>query len=140
MTIATHAEGEQTYRFMVFSNPTAGNEQKYLDWYRGQHIHDLLRIEGFVAAQMFRLADAQYEPPSLSQRYVIIWEIRTDNLAAVFDTVKDNLRTGLTVRSDAFDWDNVMSLTVEPVSRRVTSDLVAGKSVDEVRNLAGTTE
>ncbi len=52
--------GEKTYRFIVFSNPTAGNEALYLDWYRGQHIHDLLRIEGFVAAQMFKLADVQY--------------------------------------------------------------------------------
>jgi len=43
------ANAEKTYRFIVFSNPTAGNEARYLDWYRGQHIHDLLRIEVFAA-------------------------------------------------------------------------------------------
>jgi hypothetical protein len=136
----THAEGERTYRFMVFSNPMSGNEQRYLDWYRGQHIHDLLRIDGVVAAQMFRLADVQYGPNPLSQRYLLIWEIRTSDLASVFDAMKENLRTGLTVGSDAFDWDSVMSVTVEPVSRRITDDLVAGKSVGEVRGLAGTME
>ena len=129
---------ERTYRFMVFSNPASGQEQKYLDWYRSQHIHDLLRIDGVVAAQMFRLADVQYGTPPLSQRFVLIWEIRTNDLAAVFETMKENLRTGLTVGSDAFDWDSVASMTVEPISRRVTSDQVVGQSVDGVLRLAGT--
>ncbi|HET6182558.1 MAG TPA: hypothetical protein VFA03_03065 [Acetobacteraceae bacterium] len=128
------------YRFMVLSRPTAGNEQRYLDWYRGQHIHDLLRIEGFVAAQFFRLADVQYVPVSLPQRYAMIWEIETDDLAAVFARVHENLRTGATIRSDAFDWENVIALTVEPASRRVTATEARGKSPDEVRALAGTGE
>ncbi len=136
----TQAEGERTYRFMVFSNPVSGKEQQYLDWYRGQHIHDLLRIQGVVAAQMFRAADVQYGPTSLPQRYVMIWEIRTHDLASVFETMKENLRTGLTVGSDAFDWESLMAMTVEPVSRRVTSDQVAGEAVDRVRELAGTGE
>lgn len=131
---------ERTYRFMVFSNPASGNEQRYLDWYRGQHIHDLLRIKGVVAAQMFRVADVQYEPTPLSQRFVMVWEIRTDDLASVFDTMKENIRTGLTVGSDAFDWNSLMTVTVEPISRRVTSDQVAGQSVSEVLGLAGTRE
>ncbi len=136
----TRTKDERTYRFMVFSNPVPGNEQRYLDWYQGQHIHDLLRIDGVVAAQMFRLADVQYGPAPLSQRYVLIWEIRTHDLASVFDAMKENLRTGLTVGSAAFDWESVLSVTVEPVSRRVTAELAAGKSVDEVRGLAGTGE
>jgi hypothetical protein len=129
-----------TYRFMVLSRPTEGNEGRYLDWYRGQHIHDLLRIEGFVAAQMFRMADAQYGSFPGPQRYLMIWEIATDDLAAVFETVKENLRTGLTVGSDAFDWDNVACLTVEPISRRVTRTEIVGRTVDEVRALAGSKE
>lgn len=131
---------ERTYRFMVFSNPISGKEQQYLDWYRGQHIHDLLRIKGVVAAQMFRVADVQYDPTPLSQRYVLIWEIRTHDLASVFAAMKENIRTGLTVGSDAFDWNSVLTVTVEPISRRVTSDQVAGKSVDLVLGLAGTGE
>jgi hypothetical protein len=131
---------EQTYRFMVFSNPVSGREQQYLDWYRGQHIHDLLRIKGVVAAQMFRVADVQYEPTPLSQRYVLVWEIRTNDLSSVFAAMKENIRTGLTVGSDAFDWNSVMTATVEPVSRRVTLDQVAGESVDGVLGLAGTRE
>ena len=131
---------ERTYRFMVFSNPVSGKEQRYLEWYRGQHIHDLLRIKGVVAAQMFRVADVQYDPTPVSQRYVMVWEIRTDDLASVFATMKENISTGLTVGSDAFDWNSLMTVTVEPVSRRVTSDQVADQSVDGVLGLAGVGE
>lgn len=128
------------YRFIVMSRPVEGNEQAYLDWYRGQHIHDLLRIEGFVAAQFFRMADVQYVPSSMPQRYLMVWEIETDDLAAVFRQVHENLRTGATVRSDAFDWDSVVALTVEPVSRRVTAAEIAGKEPAQVRAIAGTKE
>ena len=138
--MAADKASEQTYRFIVFSNPTAGNEARYLDWYRGQHIHDLLRIEGFVAAQMFRLADVQYGAAPGSQRYMMVWEIRTNDPAAVFEKVRDNLNSGLTVKSDAFDWTSSSSMVVEPVSRRVTLEQIAGKQVDEVRRLAGATE
>ncbi len=44
------AAEKQKYYFMVYSNPVSGKEDTYLKWYEGQHIHDLLRIPGFVAA------------------------------------------------------------------------------------------
>ncbi len=71
---------------------------------------------------------------------MMVWEIRTNDPAAVFDKVRDNLDSGLTVKSDAFDWTSSASMVVEPVSRRVTLEQIAGKAVDEVRRLAGTAE
>ncbi len=130
----------QSYRFIVFSNPVAGREAEYLEWYRGQHIHDLLRIDGFVGAQMFKLTDFQYGATPGAQRFMMIWELRTDDLAGVFGRVKENLQTGLTVASDAFDWSSVASLVAEPVSRRLTVEQIAGKPVAEVHRLAGTAE
>ena len=74
---------KQKYQFMVFSNADSGKEESYLKWYEGQHIHDLLRIPGFVAAQFFKLSDTQYAGTQ-PQRYLMIWEIETDDLPAVF--------------------------------------------------------
>jgi hypothetical protein len=47
---------QQKHQFMDFSNAESGKEESYLKWYEGQHIHDLLRISGFVAAQFFKLS------------------------------------------------------------------------------------
>jgi hypothetical protein len=82
---SSFAGEKQKYYFMVYSNAVNGKEETYLKWYEGQHIHDLLGIPGFVAAQFFKLSDTQYSgTPTLgSQRYLMIWEIETDDLAVL---------------------------------------------------------
>ncbi len=128
------AAEKQKYYFMVYSNPVAGKEDTYLKWYEGQHIHDLLRIPGFVAAQFFKLSDTQFDGTQ-PQRYMMIWEIETDNLPAVFADVNARLKDGRTVFSDAFD-PSYNSITMLPITKRVTADEIKGKSVDEVGAVA----
>jgi hypothetical protein len=124
---------KQKYQFMVFSNAESGKEESYLKWYEGQHIHDLLRIPGFVAAQFFRLSDTQYAGTQ-PQRYLMIWEIETDDLPSVFADVKARLKDGRTVFTDAFVGG--FSTTMSPITKRVTAEEITGKSVDEVEAIA----
>lgn len=124
---------KQKYHFMVFSNAANGKEDTYLKWYEGQHVHDLLRIPGFVAAQFFKLSDTQYGATQ-QQRYLMIWEIETDDPAAVFADVKARLKDGRTVFTDAFEPG--FSTTMSPVTKRVTAEEIKGKSIDEVEALA----
>jgi hypothetical protein len=126
---------KQKYFFMVYSNAVNGKEDTYLKWYQGQHIHDLLGIPGFVAAQFFKLSDTQYSG-SQPQRYLMIWEIETDDLAAVFADVTARLSDGRTVFTDAFDQGTRNSTTMYPITKRVTAEEIKGKSVDEVEGIA----
>jgi hypothetical protein len=128
-----YAGEKQKYYFMVFSNAANGKEDTYLKWYEGQHINDLLRIPGFVAAQFFKLSDTQYAGTQ-SQRYLMIWEIETDDLPAVFANVSARLKDGRTVFTDAFD--RGFSTTLHPITKRVTAEEIKGKSIDEVEALA----
>jgi hypothetical protein len=124
---------KQKYYFMVFSNAANGKEDTYLKWYEGQHIHDLLRIPGFIAAQFFKLSDTQYTGTQ-PQRYLMIWEIETDDLPAVFADVNARLKDGTTVFTDSFD--RGFSTTMNPITKRVTAEEIKGKSIDEVEALA----
>jgi hypothetical protein len=134
-TISSSVAAEkQKYYFLVFSNPVSGKEDTYLKWYEGQHIHDLLRIPGFVAAQFFKLSDTQFDGTQ-PQRYMMIWEIETDNLPAVFADVNARLKDGRTVFTDAFD-PGYNSITMYPITKRVTAEDVQGKSVDEVGGIS----
>jgi hypothetical protein len=50
------------YTFVVMTNPTAGKEAEFNEWYNTHHIPDVLdvlKVPGFVCAQRFRIADAQ---------------------------------------------------------------------------------
>ena len=129
------AAEKQRYHFVVFSNPVSGKEETYLKWYEGQHIHDLLRIPGFVAAQFFKLSDTQFVGTQ-PHRYMMIWEIETDNLPAVFADVQARLEDGRTVFTDAFDNSTYTNTTMYPITRRVTADEIKGKNVDEVGAIA----
>jgi hypothetical protein len=134
MGMASAFAGEkQKYQFMVFSNAESGKEESYLKWYEGQHIHDLLRIPGFVAAQFFKLSDTQYAGTQ-PQGYLMIWEIETDDLPSVFADVKARLKDGRTVFTDAFVGG--FSTTMSPITKRVTVKEIRGKSVEEVEAIA----
>jgi hypothetical protein len=126
---------KQKYYFMVYSNAVNGKEDTYLKWYEGQHIHDLLRIPGFVAAQFFKLSDSQYSGTQ-PQRYLMIWEIESDDLAAVFADVSARLKDGRTVFTDAFDRGTSNSTTMAAITKRVTAEEIKGKSIDEIEAIA----
>jgi hypothetical protein len=130
------AADKQKFFFMFFSNPVKGHEDTYLKWYTGQHIHDLLHIDGIVAAQFYKLADSQF-PGTHPQKYMMIWEIETDNLSAAFDRVKKGLETGTTVTKDSYlDEATGNSQTMTPITNRVTAEEVKDKSPDEVREIS----
>jgi len=129
------AADKQKFFFMFFSNPVKGKEDVYLKWYTGQHIHDLLHIDGIVAAQYYKLADTQFSGTH-PQKYMMIWEIETDSITAAFDRVNKGLKTGTTVGTDTLDGDTANSQTFTPITNRVTADQVKDKSPDEVREIA----
>ena len=43
------------YKFVVLSNPVAGHEEEYNDWYSNRHLADIVAIPGFSAVQRFVL-------------------------------------------------------------------------------------
>lgn len=133
-TQASSAEMKKYY-FMFFSNPVKGQEENYLKWYTGQHMHDLLNIDGITAAQFFQVADHQFTGTQ-PQKYMMIWEIDTDNLADAFARVNKGLKTGTTVTSDTLDGATANSETFTPITNRLTKHQIKGRTPDQVRVLA----
>jgi hypothetical protein len=85
---------------------------------------------------LYKLADSQF-PGTHPQKYMMIWEIETDNLAGTFDRVKKGLETGTTVTKDSYlDDATGNSQTMTPITNRLTAEEVKDKSPDEVRELA----
>jgi len=62
---------------VVLTNPVDGRDAEYNAWYSDQHLHDVLAVEGFRAAQRF-----EFTPSALSQeapyRYLAIYEVDED--------------------------------------------------------------
>ena len=86
------------YGFIVFSNPsTPGREEEFNNWYDHQHMPDVLRIPGFVSAQRFVTMSAS--PNSTLPRYLIIFTLRSGDLAATNAEIARRLREHITIPS-----------------------------------------
>jgi hypothetical protein len=106
------------YTFVVLTNPTDGREAEYNEWYNGQHIPDVLNVPGFVAAQRFRLADAQMSKDN-PHRYLALYEIETDDLPATLKEMQSRVGTDDMIMSDAIDLKNVGAYLFTPVAEKV---------------------
>lgn len=86
------------YGFIVFSNPvTQSREEEYNNWYDRQHMPDVLRVPGFVSAQRFVTMWASSN--STLPRYLIIFTLRSGDLAATNAEIVRRLREHITVPS-----------------------------------------
>lgn len=71
--------------FAVLTNPVAGREPEFNDWY-GRHLHDILKLPGLVSAQRFRLSPEQ--SAATPYQYLVLYEIETNDLAETIRELK----------------------------------------------------
>jgi len=109
------------YTFVVMTNPVAGKEAEFNDWYNRNHIPDVLNVPGFVCAQRFRLADVQMGGDAASRpyKYLAIYEIETDDLEGALKELRSRAQSGEIVPSDAIDMNNVSTYMFTPIAEKV---------------------
>jgi hypothetical protein len=95
-------------------------DTEYNRWYTDQHLDDVLRLPGIVAAQRFKVAfDAA---KSLPAPYLAIYEIETaDENAdpkAIFDGMSKAAESGQLPMSPAFSMENMVASVFVPISER----------------------
>jgi len=92
---------KKKYQFLVLSNPVEGREDEYNDWYTNQHLDDILKLPGAVAAKRFKLTDVQRAEPPHEYKYLAVYDIETDDLTKFTETLKQKSAAGELARSTA---------------------------------------
>jgi hypothetical protein len=89
------------YVFAVQSNPVAGREDEYNEWYSNRHLDDLRAVPGVISARRFTLADQQpvFRPQQF--RYLSLYEVETDDPQAFIDELTSRIGTERMPRSTA---------------------------------------
>jgi hypothetical protein len=96
----------------VFNGPVAGQEQEYNRWYDQEHARDVVSIPGFVSAQRFARSPVQLRPNAGdSPPYVVLYHIRTRDLASVFAEVNRRAMDGQTRMSKSLAHGGGMNIT-----------------------------
>lgn len=65
---------------LVLSEPVAGREDEYNDWYDHVHLVEVLQVPGFVAAQRFSAGEPMPGREGPPRKYLSIYEIEADDV------------------------------------------------------------
>lgn len=106
-------------RLIVLSNPVAGREEAYNEWYDNQHLKDVLATEGFVGAQRFRMCAAMTEGGPV-WRYLAIYDLDSDDPEAAVKRLMDKAGTPEMVISDAIEMQSVFATVYAPIGGHKT--------------------
>jgi len=105
-----------SYSFLVFTRPVPGRDEEFNRWYTGTHLPDMLKIEGFILGQRFRILRIQPALSSPSWEYAAIYSIETDDIKGVMKSLNSRLGTQDLPMSDCIDIQNLHGFLIEPVT------------------------
>jgi hypothetical protein len=93
-----------------------GREAEYNDWYDNQHLGDVLKVPGFVAAQRFKLARPQSDLPG---PYLALYEIEASDPQATLALLTRLGGTQEMVLSEALDLGSVSTTLFAALTERL---------------------
>ena len=88
---------------VVFSNPVAGREDEYNEWYDNTHIPEVAAVPGVTSATRFTPKDAD---PSAKHGYLALYELDRPGDEVMAD-IATRMADGRIVMSDALDMATV---------------------------------
>lgn len=105
------------YCFVVISDALPEREEEFNAWYDQQHLADVLRVPGFVAAQRFKLAQPE---SSLPGRYLALYEIETEDPQGALAELMKRSGTQQMIMSEAMDMTKVSAMLFAALGARRT--------------------
>jgi len=96
------------YKLLVKSNPSSSaKEEDFNKWYDQVHLGQILDLPGFIAAERFIFGDTQLRgTPEPTHRYLVIYDIETDDLQSSIAAMRERLGTPRLSVSDTIDTPN----------------------------------
>ena len=108
------------YRFIALSVPQPGREEELEQWYDTQHMPDVLKLDGFVAAQRFRIENGPQGADVPRWSLMGLYEIETDDIQATMAQIARVARTPAMPMTDAFDPATAVRIVAVEASDRIT--------------------
>jgi len=107
------------YKMVVYSRPVPDREEEYNDWYQNVHLVELVALPGFKSARRFRHARNLAEGDAYP--YMSIYEIETDEIDGVLETLRETAGRGALTMSDAIDVTDTSALVYEECGPAVSA-------------------
>lgn len=101
------------FKLVVLTNPVAGQEDDFNEWYDNVHLEDVLEVPGVVGAERFRVRSG-----ADTWRYMAIYDLDCDDPEALQETLVARAGTDIMPISDAMDMSNFYMACAETITPR----------------------
>jgi hypothetical protein len=105
---------------VVFTEAQTGRDAEFNEWYDKQHVPDVLKVPGYCAAQRFRLEPDPNAPAGGPNKYLALYEMETDDVAATLAELMKRAGTSAMPMSEAMGQAIVTHLAT-PITSRVAA-------------------
>jgi hypothetical protein len=116
--------------FLVFSNPTEGNEARFDDWYDNTHLAEVLAVPGVVSAQRYELAPMAIPGngvPPPPHRYLAVYGLDREPDGVMAEFVRQ-VGSGEMLLDESLDLATVSMCSWRPRGARLTTQETGGGS------------
>lgn len=114
--------------YIVFSKPKPGREEDWNAWHHECHVHDVLRVAGFVSCRRFAIPSPPDRPDVPGWRFAAIYEVEADDPAAAVEAMRKLFGSDAMPTTDASDTRYSFSLLLEPCGAFVAEHAGSGAS------------
>jgi hypothetical protein len=103
---------------VVLSNPVAGREAEFNDWYSNQHLADVLKVPGFSSAQRFKLGLVD---SNMQWTYLAIYEFEAVNPADALEALTARAGSPDMVISQTMDMQAYSAVPWVAITEKITA-------------------
>jgi hypothetical protein len=107
-----------THLMIVLTNSVDGREEEFNDWYTNTHLRDIVTLDGFAAAQRFRLIPDD-KSDGAPYRYLAIYELEGEDHEIAKNSLGAAAGTGMVV-SSSLDSSTVAAWYFEAITDRLS--------------------
>src|SRR5262245_16290102 len=108
----------QTFKWIALSTPVPGRELELEEWYDNRHIPDCLKLDGFVAAQRFRIDEQPKGIDVPAWKVMVVYDIETHDIETTLAQIPKVVRTPAMPITDAVDMSTALRVLGSTASPR----------------------
>jgi hypothetical protein len=105
---------------VVLSNATEGGDDEFNRWYTNTHLGDILALNGYTAAQRFKLSETQLGAADAPYKYLALYEVDEGDLPAAAGALSGDATRNMEI-SPTLDRDRTVAWFFSAITERVTA-------------------
>lgn len=111
------------HQYVILCQPVAGRETEFEDWYNNQHLADVVKIDGVVSAQRFKITAQRGDDNSPAWQSLAIYNLDADDPEAVMDAIAKAAGGPEMPISEAMSRDALVQILAQQVAAVGPQDL-----------------